>query len=182
MKTFEDMKNTKKEIQEYEYKDNIIIYTNKVTYLDRLSFIDTIKEIAIAVDNDVEYISDSLAFKLLDYLILTNYTNLKEILRFKEDDEETLQNILIILDNIGLAEIESIKSTIQRHNPFEIEELEKMLEYSLNEVKELRRIKNSSVYQIVDFLRNLDFSNMEELNPIINKLQEFEKVVQPNEK
>ena len=178
MKNFIEIKKEleKNEIKEIKYDDNIIIYDKKVKYIDKISFINTIKDIIIADENNIaEMINDNLAFKLLDYLILNEYTNLKDILCIKED-EETLENILIILDYIGLSEIKLLKEHIQIQNPLEIDELEMMLKNSLQEIKELRRIKNSSIYQIVDFLQNLHFDNIEELKPLLEKMKEFSNV------
>lgn len=178
MKNFIEIKKEleKNEIKEIKYNDNIIIYAKKVKYIDKISFINTIKDIIIADENNIaEMINDNLAFKLLDYLILNEYTNLKDILCIKED-EETLENILIILDYIGLSEIKLLKEHIQIQNPLEIDELEMMLKNSLQEIKELRRIKNSSIYQIVDFLQNLHFDNIEELKPLLEKMKEFSNV------
>ena len=175
MKSFIEIKKEleKNEIKEIKYNDNIIIYAKKVKYIDKISFINTIKDIVIADENNIaEMINDNLAFKLLDYLILNEYTNLKDILCIKED-EETLENILMILDYIGLPEIKSLKEHIQIQNPLEIDELEMMLEKSLQEIKELRRIKNSSIYQIVDFLQNLSFDNIEQLKPLLEKMKDF---------
>lgn len=175
MKSFIEIKKEleKNEIKEIKYDDNIIIYDKKVKYIDKISFINTIKDIIIADENNItEMINDNLAFKLLDYLILNEYTNLKDILCIKED-EETLENILMILDYIGLPEIKSLKEHIQIQNPLEIDELEMMLEKSLQEIKELRRIKNSSIYQIVDFLQNLSFDNIEQLKPLLEKMKDF---------
>lgn len=175
MKSFIEIKKEleKNEIKEIKYDDNIIIYDKKVKYIDKISFINTIKDIIIADENNItEMINDNLAFKLLDYLILNEYTNLKDILCIKED-EETLENILMILDYIGLPKIKSLKKYIQSQNPLEIDELEMMLEKSLQEIKELRRIKNSSIYQIVDFLQNLNFDNIEQLKPLLEKMKDF---------
>ena len=161
---------------------NLKIFPNKLNTMEKIGLIEGVVELSIQVNDifEIPTINKYLCNKLLDYIIITEYTNIKEYFDFEDDkSEEYIENILLYLDVLENAQ-SNIFMKIEKY--VNINDMRMLLEQRIEEYKEVRKIKYSSVNQILEFIQNFKIDNLEEVKSILEKFPKLNsKEVDKNE-